>query len=515
MAKTKLSIYLIKDGITRETDILKDISKKVRIPNIGVFYTERSSAHVPDWKDGFFEDTLHEIDYLFHSNSKGILLAKIRHYGKTLTFALTFGTGRHNLKELVVEERFGLLVTLNSVDPESIRTIEKSTISANSKNSREQMSKPSRTSDFGIDIEQDLLKTVTGISRVPRFGKTVSGADGLSITVTDKVKTVGTLLKECYKRFKSTDYQKDFEWIDHMKGLRDSTIINSLNEKLLENLNNGNTDNIWVALPDVIDWANLEGLRFTPRGETLDDVDIPTLLDALGSEIDIHSLKRKTLYAISATTEAVVNSWSFYKCIYAEIEVRRKQYILNNGQWYEIATDFIDHINKEYESIPLSTLKLPDYNHRNEGEYNAHACSTNRDLFHMDRKNIAIGGGANRIEFCDLYSKRKKKIHVKQGGSSSVLSHLFMQGLNSGEAFAGDQLFRQRLNEKLIDGWKLPDPKQRINTSEYEIVFAIIDRHTGPRPKIPFFSKISLKNAKKRLESLLYTVSLKHIRSVS
>ncbi len=56
----------------------------------------------------------------------------------------------------------------------------------------------------------------------------------------------------------------------------------------------------------------------------------------------------------------------------------------------------------------------------------------------MDKKNIPYGGGYSRIEFCDLFSKSKQMIHVKRYGGSSVLSHLFNQGLVSGECTPQD-----------------------------------------------------------------------------
>lgn len=49
----------------------------------------------------------------------------------------------------------------------------------------------------------------------------------------------------------------------------------------------------------------------------------------------------------------------------------------------------------------------------------------------MDRQLISYGGGASRIEFCDVLSDSGQRIHVKQYSGSSVMSHLFNQGLVS------------------------------------------------------------------------------------
>jgi uncharacterized protein (TIGR04141 family) len=131
----------------------------------------------------------------------------------------------------------------------------------------------------------------------------------------------------------------------------------------------------------------------------------------------------------------------------------------------------------------------------------------------MDKDLIHYGGGHSQIEFCDILTKSKKIIHIKHYGGSSVLSHLFQQGLISGELFVSDSEFRKKLNDKLKAGWKLSDSKQKIISSDYEVVFAIISNSPDERPNIPFFSRVGIKNVKRRLESFGYSVSIKRIKS--
>lgn len=129
----------------------------------------------------------------------------------------------------------------------------------------------------------------------------------------------------------------------------------------------------------------------------------------------------------------------------------------------------------------------------------------------MDKKNIPYGGGYNKIEFCDLFSKNKEIIHVKIYGGSSVLSHLFNQGLVSGELYKSEKSFRNKVNEELEDDFKLSDTNN-INPSNYKVIHVIIS-HVRKELNIPFFSKVSLKNAKKRLETIGYDVCLIKIKS--
>lgn len=131
----------------------------------------------------------------------------------------------------------------------------------------------------------------------------------------------------------------------------------------------------------------------------------------------------------------------------------------------------------------------------------------------MDRKNIPIGGGHNKIEFCDIWSKNKKIIHVKHYGASSVLSHLISQGLNSAELFLADQTFREKVIERLPREHKIQNTSEKPNPQDYEIVYAIISS-SKKNLNIPFFSKVSLRHALRRLQTFGYNVSIAKIQNV-
>ena len=75
-------------------------------------------------------------------------------------FAITFAFGRYLLRTDCWEERFGLRVTLNCIDEDKVRCIDKKTLDAITKQSREQASRDAPPQDFGHDIEQDLLRAV-------------------------------------------------------------------------------------------------------------------------------------------------------------------------------------------------------------------------------------------------------------------------------------------------------------------------------------------------------------------
>ncbi|MBI2270272.1 MAG: TIGR04141 family sporadically distributed protein [Bacteroidetes bacterium] len=511
----RLSIYLIKEGFDTPDKILKSISPQKEISGIGTFYYASSPTREPDWVKKFFANSLGDTSHLKTAAAKGVLLVQINIDTTTVRFAFCFGTGRHMLKDGVIDERFGLRTTLNTIKPNNIRSIEKNSIGAVSKISKEQMSKGATFSDFGFDIEQDLVRSVTGQSSLDQFGKIITGGDSLSLSVKVNVNNAIEFLKLCYAQYISPKYKEEFGWIDQIQEIKNHKLIENLNAELLRRLNAKELDKLWMSVPDLIDWWDVKGFKYLPRQDKLsDDISITEFLNHYQNFDSVQQIKTKTLTAFSASNDSEIDSWSIYKCIYGEVTQGDKIYVINNGKWYEIASGFVDEINSSYNNIQLSDITLPEYNHKNESEYNESVALGDSSIVCMDRKEIIYGGGHSKIEFCDLLTSDNKIVHVKHYGGSSVLSHLFMQGSVSGELFIQDPKFRKELNKKLPSGRKLINPGNKPDPSSYEIVFTIISNSQDERPHLPFFSKVSIKNAKRRLEGYGYKVTLKKIVSV-
>ena len=93
--KNKLSIYLIKEGITELDDIFdkpESIKELQVYPNGSVAYFVPSYVHEPSWLNSFFHQSGN--NELLQSNSRVVLLKKITIGEETRIFALTFGYAR-------------------------------------------------------------------------------------------------------------------------------------------------------------------------------------------------------------------------------------------------------------------------------------------------------------------------------------------------------------------------------------------------------------------------------------
>jgi len=480
---------------------------------VGVFFAEDSFAVPPDWVSNFFQTRLDANFKFLTATSRGVLIVEAQHKTTTRLFAVVFGHGRHLLRDAAIEERFGMKVVLNSVDRGNLRSIERTTLGATPKQSREQMSRESEAASFGIDIDQDLLNAVTGRSNDQRLGKTIAGRDSLSVAVKVDQSNIKDFLPVCIEKYESDDYKKEFEWIDQIKDVRDHKTTTELDGWLTERLKKRELDKIWMAPPSILDWVDIQGFRYGGKKlpEVQTELDVATFLDTLkGAEPTLDTLKQRSIHAVSSKTESVIESWTSYKCLYAEATIGKDVYVLNNGKWYAIASDFTAQVKGDFDSTPDSAIAFPEYAHADEGAYNLALSGALPDSFCLDQNLISYGGGYSRVEFCDVFTATNQIIHVKRYSGSSQLSHLFNQGVVSGELFVSAPEFRERLNGKLPAHRKLADTSKTPVAADYEIVFAIVT--SGAKAlDIPFFSKVSLRNARRRLQAYGFKVTKKKV----
>jgi len=431
-------------------------------------------------------------------------------------FAVVFGQGRHLLRDGSYEERFGLRVTLNSVDPDSLRAVDVSTLDANPFHGTRQASREATLGEFGINLDQDILRAVTGRPIEGRLGRQMAGVDSLSVRVRVDLTSLPSLLKQYLQKSGDLAYREKFRWVDHVAEVRDKPREEQLFLQLVKVID-GRKAGVWAAIPERIEWTNFDSFRFgsMSNGRSYDDITLDRILDCLdGEPISLESLQRGSVYCMAEDNPHPVHKWTFLKCLTAELNQDGSMYLLNAGKWYRVSADFVDEIERDLTALlPESPPSLPVWGDENEGEYNARvAGGSDGHLMLMDKVMISHPGMASPIEFCDLFSDERRLFHVKRYGQSSVLSHLFMQGLVSANSLLADAQFRLAVNQRLPPSHQLPDPNTRPMPSTYEVVFAIGSSEIGP-VRLPFFSRVTLRNVVRSLtQSFGYRASLAKIR---
>ena len=513
-----LTIFLMKSGI-KESDVLDDeasgdceeVDVRLGDKSVGTLYAKQTPITPPSWMK-FFAGSVAKNPGLRRAS---VSAAYITRAGGRL-FAIVFGQGRHLLQGGSYEERFGLRVTLNSVDPKSLRAVDVSTLDANPFHGTRQASREAALGEFGVNLDQDILRAVAGRPIEQRLGRRMAGVDSLSVRVNVNLATLPGLLKRYLQKSEEVGYRENFRWVDHVAEVRDTLLEERLFQELVKVIDKCK-GGVWAAIPERIEWTNFDSFRFgsMAKGRSYDDITLDRMLECLdGESVSLEFLEKESVYCLSEDNPHPIHKWSFLKCLAAELSHDGTMYLLNAGKWYRVSTDFADEINRDLDVLlPNSAPTLPVWGDEHEDAYNARVASESEGhLVLMDRVMISHSGMASPIEFCDLFSDELRLIHVKRYGQSSILSHLFMQGLVSANSLLSDAQFRLAVNKHLPPSHELADPNSRPLPSAYEIVFAIGSSDVGSL-KLPFFSRVTLRNVVRSLtQSFGYRVSLSKIR---
>lgn len=511
----QLTVYLLKSTVTAALDAI-DKPDAVRVVPVAVdsidavLYVKDSRPQKPKWMSFFGGHAdLSDLSLWSASSSAVLVLSVADHW-----FAVTFGHGRHLLAQGVWEPNFGLKVTLNSIDDSSIRSIDRRSFDPIGRHTKEQASRPGSIQQFGLHVEEDLLRAVVGRPEDEDLGRRLAGMDALYVTTSVLLEELPAALERYLHQWHQTAYRERYPWVDHVAEVRDRKQVQELDAELVGRLVTGRLEHTWLAVPEPIDWSEVGGFRFTQArsARVHSDIHIRTLLGSLRNPegLSASTLKSKRIYCLDPDGRYARHTWSAHQCLYAELRQDDKLFLLTGGHWYQVARSFVRQVDEEVRRLPASQSPLPPYCHENEAEYNQSVANSSGAIALMDRQNIRYGGGASAVEFCDLFVEERVFMHVKRYGGSSVLSHLFSQGLVSATLFAQDPDFRRRVRERLSPAHRDGIPVEHPRLDRYEVGFAIISRSEG-QLALPFFSKVNLRNVVRSLKGLGYKVSLTKI----
>ena len=524
--KNKVSIYLIKEGIKEEI-IIKDYNsfkendeyynhKKIIFDQTKTAFYLDSKNSKPTWIRSFYNNNP-RFNKIYTSNAKLVLLVKIHdpYENKIRIFAITQGHGKSLLTDNVIENNFGLKILLNTVNRADLRKINRTTVAGNLKATNEQLPLTGAIDEFGIDIDRDLVTTITAkIKKDPWFVGMITGGDILNVSAKVDLTNIEEFLLYCIEKYHSDSYKTDFGWIDNISHVKDKVLLNELDKILVENLNS-NENKFGIAVPEIIDWIDFDGFQIAGNPSKLDDLSIDELKNSFkNSLVDSTQLKSKYVTIVDTNGEKHGPGWNTYRCIFGEIEYNGHDYCINNGKWYCIDNNFKEKIINDYNSTEISQINFDIYQHKTENLYSTEFCKNHNEQFIcLDKKNVMYGGGHSQVEICDILSKSNELIHIKPYSSSSTLSHLFNQGLVSIDLIMHDDDFLKSAN-KIIEE---ENPNYLINDSnrnDMKVVFAIAHTKGDSLPEIPFFSKVALKHVKKRIKEMNGKIEIKRINRV-
>lgn len=519
-----LHFKLIKKNITRIENALQD-AKALDTYDIKPGFGFRGKVFVappnqgqPKWVEFMQGGTKESIKKITNRSNAAIMLVK----HKKRIFAVTFGHGRFLLKDDVAVPDFGIKTALNALQHDSIRSVDSFTFEEQTIQHRAQASKASGMEVFGLDVSKDILRAVTGKTRVDVPFESVSGKENtVALSVRAEFEDLKWICEQLLEIYGKTNYKEHFAWVDNVKRVLSNDLIEILNNKVVDDIKKKKSK-CHLAPPEPIDWDRYYFYGFTRgRKELESDMLIESYKATLTTkDITIDQIKYDKVFAYSEEKDKVEYEWPVHKCIVFEATHENNTYVLTNGEWFEVEKKFARRIKKRVKEIPTPRLSLPKIEKRKgedkletEGTYNERVAKLRSDLILLDKKLVKCEYANTSVEICDLFSKKREFLHVKhRSGGSSAFSHLFAQGRVSAEALMADIGYRQEIRKKLNPKgpeWTKLIPKSKPRATSYNIIYVFLGiSSVGLAEGLPFFSQLTLMRTYDDLIARGFSVSL-------
>ncbi len=523
----RLKIFLVKPENIDATDLIKEPSErstgakfiKKQIYDNTLYY-KQSYESVPKWYTNFLGQDDREI---FSSSVSAFFFYTIKAKGQKVKFAIVFGGGESGLSLEKFDDSFGLRIALNLAD--SFLNIKKDNISTTLSKTREQAVRGQGVTSFGIDFEKDMLNGVTVKPKENSISVgNITGAMSVSIAKPLEYSELDDLLQECYRISNLSDYQREYPFINNIKEItQDKNLIEELNNEILRLFNLRDSSRVWLSVPEFIDWT--ENISYTyswgrsKNAKKTEEFEVTSenayhFLDEFEDEIKIEQFSdfKKAKIIPLGVSGREYDPWTFEDCLYAHIDFKGNQYVYSNKKYYKVNKDYVETVNKRFNSIGVLP-PLPDFTKTSsENQYILDICKDDERLIMMDQKCEFI---QTKIEICDIFDKEQKLfIHLKKYASSAVLSHLFSQAFVSADIFADiayRQIFLNRLKQE-DENFIMDEHKENYSVAIGIITQEVLDE--GKHANLPFFSRLNLVSTIEKIQKLGYkNVNVMYIHS--
>lgn len=527
MSKSRsLSVYLLKKDFDETNALADDHTLQgprpaTRAPQGSVLYLARSAPRPPWW-----ETFLGISDNLNQNHVGGILFLK----AKARCFAIAFGHVAHWLDEDALEYDFGLKVTLNIVDPNKLKSTD---VLEPDAARRQRTQSPIDNAITFFDFEQDstVLQRLTGKARDEHKDliTNATGSHNLRINTSAPARDLAGLCERLADLYESEAYKETFPNLRSVTPVRDPTIIDQLNGKLVTALRHKAAE-LNLAIPKILDYEDNIYVTFSGEGASLvhDDLFLQPYYDYLTdksfdlSTLLLDDLQRQRIHLTNEEGE-IRDTFSVFKCLIFDCasDTGEETYHLCGGNWYCVAKEFIAELAEFLDPLCIDT-ELPDYAHSGEADYNIHAAGSLTDFVCLDMSNISPPG-QTQIEPCDLFTAHENSahfFHVKLSTLSSRLSHLFHQGTTAIELLKLQPSARERLKTLISESAStqlMTHASARIDAQAFAVTFVIVTHKpaSGKSANLPLFSRIALRKNLRALSLMATTPSYAFVKDTT
>ena len=425
---------------------------------------------------------------------------------------MTFGHTRHKLTDDSYESDFGILVTLNAVDPDRIRNTDVSEPAA-VRRRRTQLPMGAALTYFDIDQDSSILSSLTGIVKEHYASviSAVTGSSSLRCSSPLSANRLAELGSQALELYTSEEYRSTFPRIHDIKPLRDKAVCSKCDDGLVHALRHADP-NVQLCIPSILDYSQSLRYRFVGAGGRLsyDDATISNYTEYLGARgFDISSLSREHLdrhkIQVIDDHDNVVGSFTLRRALIYEVADSDHGTIhLSEGSWFAVAEEYVVGLDT-FLAARMVDLPLPAFDDADEARYNQRVGNI-EGMICMDKSNMAPAGHT-QVEPCDICFELDDKavfVHVKRWRRSADFSHMVNQGAIALELIKSERGYREGLVKRLVECGASKPLVGASRSGKYVVAYAIIhrgDRSLGHR-LLPVFSRIALKHAIRRMEMM-------------
>ncbi len=430
-------------------------------------------------------------------------------------FALVFGTGRFALDQGATQPGFGLRVVVNAVAAGRVVSADTRELGGRGKSQRIAMPTAGPLDELGIEPTRAWVRQMEG-RPVVDFAHAVAGGNSLKLNLRRfSLHSLPDKLDQIIEKYESSDYKKDYDFLDYFTRIDDKTTREELRARLADMLRAGNPD-VSFASPDIEEPLQIAYYVLRHRGKRVELSELvpDDVLAALAGCQTTDPLTEVYVRGYDASGSQVTENHRLFNYVVAEVELESRRYALSAGQWFAIDTTFVETIDRAVGMLDDLTdeLALDPWKRDadpSEGDYNARIAES-RNWSVLDKKNFQLPASYQKIEICDVLTERKQMLCVKRMTRSSTLSHLFMQGQVSAQLLTANLAgYRDRIMQSLNE---LDSTATFGANSEWTVVYAVATPKPGKLAStLYFFSKIALYHAAQQLRSLGVRVAIARI----
>jgi uncharacterized protein (TIGR04141 family) len=324
------------------------------------------------------------------------------------------------------------------------------------------------------------------------------GSDSLKISMNCAVSELGEHCRTFLKQYRKDTYKKNFEFIDHLRPLKPKDpLLPALEERLVDLLEKRDHEWVAVAFPEIPDerithWRLSHG----HKANEYEDLDIDRVYDFLDAYPGVPVAPEK-IWVLGQDPEGggLTPRDRLHSYLVAQVELKRTTYVLSLGQWFRVDKDYMARVREKVRRLLDVTdlLALPPWTRafKKEGEYNQHA-GTEKQWLVLDAVPFHLEGRAGKIEVCDLLSRDRDFIHVKDMKDSATLSHLFSQGSVSATLFQLESGHADKVKQRFHDFYGNTPAFEQVQGGP-RVVYAIATSRDGElADTLFFFSAVNL-----------------------